>query len=568
MWMKRHDVIIVGGGLAGLRAAWKVSEATDTAVVSKIHPLRSHTGAAQGGIAASLGNATPDSWEEHMFDTIKGSDYLGDQDAIEILVKEAPRTIYELEHMGVAFSRTEEGRIAQRAFGGHQKPRACYAADWTGHTLLHTIYEQCIPRTITFYDEWFALSLAISEGACRGVVALDIRTGEVEALHAKVVIMATGGYGRAFKLTSNALANTGDGLGMALRAGLPLEDMEFVQFHPTGLYRQGILLTEGARGEGGYLVNKDGVRFMRNYAPEKMELAPRDVISRAEQTEIDQGRGGEGRDFVYLDLRHLGAAKINERLPQLRDLAMSFVGMDPIKDLVPIQPTAHYSMGGIPTTTTCQVTSDERNTPVAGLFAAGECACISIHGANRLGTNSLLDAALFGNKAAVAAMEFLKRAEFQPFPGEVLKESTERVKRIGEANGSESAPMLRHELQETMTQKCGIFRDRTRLEECLEKVKELQRRFENIRIGDRSKGFNTEVVEALETQNLLEFSEIIVYGAKEREECRGAHWRVDHLGRNDKDWLKHTIAFKKEDGVELRYKDVVITKFPPKERGY
>jgi succinate dehydrogenase / fumarate reductase flavoprotein subunit len=566
--MKKHDVIIVGGGLAGLRAAWKVSEVADTAMVSKLHPLRSHTGAAQGGIAASLGNATSDSWEEHMFDTVKGSDYLGDQNAIETLVKEAPKTIYELEHLGVAFSRNEDGTISQRAFGGHTKPRACYAADWTGHTLLHTLYEQCIPRTIEFYDEWFALSLAVSDGVCRGIMALDIRTGEIEAFHAKVVIMATGGYGRAFKITSNALANTGDGLGMALRAGLPLEDMEFVQFHPTGLYRQGILLTEGARGEGGYLVNKDGDRFMRNYAPDKMELAPRDVISRAEQTEIDQGRGGEGKDFVYLDLRHLGAAKINEKLPQLRDLAMSFVGMDPIKDLVPIQPSAHYSMGGIPTTVTCQVISDEKNTPVAGLFAAGECACISIHGANRLGTNSLLDAALFGHKAAVAAIEFLKRAEYLPFPGEVKVDAEERVRLIREANGQESAPKLRHELQETMTQKCGVFRDQRKLEDCLSKIKELQERFKNIGIGDGSRSFNTEVVEALETENLLEFSEVIVHGAKEREECRGAHWRVDHPGRDDQKWLKHTLAFKTEDGIELRYKDVVITKFPPKERGY
>jgi succinate dehydrogenase / fumarate reductase flavoprotein subunit len=566
--MKKHDVIIVGGGLAGLRAAWKASEVADTAIVSKLHPLRSHTGAAQGGIAASLGNATPDSWEEHMFDTIKGSDYLGDQNAIETLVKEAPKTIYELEHLGVAFSRNEDGTISQRAFGGHTKPRACYAADWTGHTLIHTVYEQCIPRSIEFYDEWFALSLAVSDGVCRGIVALDIRTGEIEAFHAKVVIMATGGYGRAFKITSNALANTGDGLGMALRAGLPLEDMEFVQFHPTGLHRQGILLTEGARGEGGYLVNKDGDRFMENYAPEKMELAPRDVISRAEQTEIDQGRGGEGRDFVYLDLRHLGAAKINEKLPQLRDLAMSFVGMDPIKDLVPIQPTAHYSMGGIPTTVTGQVISDEKNTPVIGLFAAGECACISVHGANRLGTNSLLDAALFGHKAAVAAIEFLKRAEFQPFPDEAKVEAEERVRHIREATGQESAPNLRHELQETMTQKCGVFRDQRKLEDCLSKVKELQNRFKEIGVGDRSMSFNTEVVEALETQNLLDFSEVIVYGAKEREECRGAHWRVDHPKRDDRNWLKHTLAFKTEKGIELRYKDVVITKFPPKERGY
>ena len=566
--MRKHDVLVVGGGLAGLRAAWKVSDVADTAVISKIHPLRSHTGAAQGGIAASLGNATEDSWEIHMFDTVKGSDWLGDQDAIEILVKEAPRTIFELEHMGVAFSRTEEGKIAQRAFGGHQKPRACYAADWTGHTLLHTAYEQCVPKNITFYDEWFGLSLAVSEGVCRGIVAMDIRTGNIEAFQAKVVIVTTGGYGRAFKITSNAMANTGDGLAMVTGAGLPLEDMEFVQFHPTGLYRHGILLTEGARGEGGYLVNKDGDRFMSNYAPEKMELAPRDVIARAEQTEIDQGRGGNGEDYVYLDLRHLGEAKILERLPQTRDLAISFVDVDPIKEMIPIQPTAHYSMGGIPTTITGQVVSDEKKTPVAGLFAAGECSCVSIHGANRLGTNSLLDAALFGGRAATAAIQYLKAAEHQPFPGEVLKEAKERVERIRGANGKESAPKLREELQEVMTLKCGIFRDEKKLDECLAKVRELQDRFNNIGIGDKSETFNTEVIEALETQNLLNFSEIIVYGAKVRKESRGAHWRVDYPARDDENWMKHTFAFRKERKIELKYRDVVITSIPPKKRAY
>ncbi|MFQ6060685.1 MAG: succinate dehydrogenase flavoprotein subunit [Thermoplasmata archaeon] len=566
--MKKHDVLVIGGGLAGLRAAWKVSDVADTAVLSKIHPLRSHTGAAQGGIAAALGNAVPDSWEDHMFDTVKGSDYLGDQDAIEILVKEAPRTIFELEHMGVAFSRNEEGRIAQRPFGGHTKPRACYAADWTGHTLLHTVYEQCIPRKIQFYDEWFALSLVVLEGVCRGVIALEIPSGRIEAFHSKAVIVATGGYGRAFRVTSNALASTGDGLAMALNAGIPLEDMEFVQFHPTGLYRQGILITEGARGEGGYLINGEGERFMKKYAPEKMELAPRDVISRAEQTEIDEGRGIDGKDYLYLDLRHLGAARIMEKLPQTRDLAISFVGVDPIKEPIPIQPTAHYSMGGIPTTTTGQVILDEKNTPITGLYSAGECACVSIHGANRLGTNSLLDAALFGSRAAEAAAEFLKRAEFQPFPEEALREAKERVIRIREANGQESAPRLRQELQETMTKKCGIFREEKELQECLSKVRELQKRFRKIGIGDRSMSFNTEVIEALETQNLLEFSETIVYGAIARRESRGAHWRVDYPRRDDENWLKHTLAFKREGKIDLKYKEVVITRFPPKERGY
>ncbi|MFQ6127306.1 MAG: succinate dehydrogenase flavoprotein subunit [Thermoplasmata archaeon] len=566
--MLKHDVVIVGGGLAGLIAAIEASKEVDTAIISKIHPLRSHTGAAQGGIAAALANETPDSIEEHMFDTVKGSDYLGDQDAMEILVSEAPSNIYELEHMGVAFSRTKEGKIAQRPFGGHSKPRACYAADWTGHTLLHTLYEQSLRQGITYYDEWYVLSLALVDGKSAGVTAIDMKSGRIEGIHSKAVIFCTGGYGRAFKITSNAAANTGDGLGIFLRAGLPLEDMEFVQFHPTGLYPQGILVTEGARGEGGYLLNDKGERFMRKYAPEKMELAPRDVISRAIQTEIDEGRGIGGKDYVLLDLRHLGREKIMEKLPQIHSLALDFVGVDAIEEPIPIQPTAHYSMGGLPTTTDGNVIRDAKNTPVEGLFAAGECACVSVHGANRLGTNSLLDAVGFGKRAGISAREFAKGSEFEDFPDDHLDGIKEDVRSILAADGRESAPRLLAELQDNMTRLCGIYRNEERLKECIERIKELQERFRSIGTRDKGRIFNTELIDTLQTKNILEFSEVIAVGALARHESRGAHFREDYPKRDDVKWLKHTMASKENGRIRLDYKPVVIIKYQPEERKY
>src|SRR5574341_1244263 len=427
--MMTHDVVIVGAGLAGTWAALSATRggAADVAVLSKVHPLRSHSGAAQGGIAAAPGNTRPvagtgkdgpleqvpegeayDSWEQHLFDTIKGSDWLGDQDAIEVMVKDAIQIVYEYEHMGCTFSRTPDGRIGQRRFGGHSTPRACYAADWTGHVLLHTIHEQALRHDVRFYSEWYVLGLLVEDSICRGVVAMDILTGRIHTIRARVVMLATGGYGRAFKITSNAHANTGDGVAIAYRAGLPLMDMEFVQYHPTGVYKHGILMTEACRGEGGYLLNSKGERCMEHYAPKLMELAPRDLVSRSEQTEIDEGRGsGPDRQGIYLDLRHLGREKILERLPQVRDIALSFTGVDIIDSPCPIQPTAHYSMGGIPTDIDGRVLNAD-GTPVIGLYAAGECACVSVHGANRLGTNSLLEASVFGRRAGCAIAEFME----------------------------------------------------------------------------------------------------------------------------------------------------------------
>ena len=565
----QHDIVIIGAGLAGLRAALETSRVADTAVLTKVYPSRSHSGGAQGGIAASLANESDDNWELHMFDTVKGSDYLGDQDGIEILVKEAPATIIELEHMGVPFSRNADGTIAQRPFGGHSRPRACYASDYTGHVVLHTLYEQGIKQGINVYSEFYVISLIMNQGTCCGVVALDILGGELHLFHSKAVMFATGGYGRAYKITSNAHANTGDGLSIIYRVGIPIEDMEFVQFHPTGLYKHGILVTEGARGEGGYLLNKDGERFMKNYAPEKMELAPRDLNSRAMQTEINEGRGIEGKDYIYIDLRHLGAAKILERLPQIRELAINFVGVDCIKEPIPIQPTAHYSMGGIPTDNRGQVVIDKENTPVKGLYAAGECACVSVHGANRLGTNSLLEATLFGQRAGEAMAEFVQREkEFTPLPENPAKPAEDEIASILKNEGKESVAQIREELQVSMTENCGIFRDEKKLKKELEIIKGLQERYTHIHIDDKGKRCNTDLMEALELGHLLDFAEVIVAGALNRSESRGSHYRVDYPKRDDENWLKHTLAYKTDKGPRFDYKKVVITRYQPIERKY
>ena len=590
-----HDVIIVGAGLAGSWAAMMAAQegVTDVGVLSKIHPLRSHSGAAQGGIAAALNNTRPvagtgprgplemipegeesvDSWELHMFDTVKGSDWLGDQDAIEIMVREAPEIIYQYEHLGCVFSRLPDGRIAQRRFGGHSAPRANYSKDYTGHVLLHTIHEQALRRGVKFYSEWYCLDLIIEDNVCKGIVALEILTGKLYTMRAKAVMFGTGGYGRAFKITSNAYANTGDGVAIAYNAGIPLMDMEFVQFHPTGLYRHGILMSEACRGEGGYLTNLSGERFMERYAPDKMELAPRDLVSRSEQTEIDQSRGiGHDGQGINLDLRHLGRQKILDRLPQVRDLAIDFVGVDPIEEPIPIQPTAHYSMGGIPADANGQVMADAQGTPVIGFYAAGECACVSVHGANRLGTNSLLEASLFGRRAGIAMANFVKEgAALTSITSDPVAASHNRIRNLLDNPGEESVELIAQDLKSNMTNNCGIFRDEQNLKMAQRKIWELRDRFSNARVMDKSHRFNTDLLTTLETEHLLNFSELIVAGALARTESRGAHSRTDYTQRDDENWLKHTIAHLGTEGEPiLSYKPVTIfwDRYPPQERKY
>ena len=577
MIVHRHDVVVVGAGLAGLYAALMTSDKVDTAVVSKVYPTRSHSGAAQGGCAASLGNEVEDRWEWHLYDTVRGSDYLGDQDAQEILVKEAPMVIYENEHMGVPFSRTPEGKIAQRPFGGHfgnfgktSMRRSCYAADRTGHVQLHTLFEQCLKRGVRFYNEFFLLHLIMKDERCYGVVSWDLRNGGLHLFRAKAVMLATGGYARAWKVTSNSMSNTGDGLSLVLRAGLALEDMEFVQFHPTGLYPSGILVSEAARGEGGYIFNGKGERCMERYAPEKMELAPRDVVSRSEQTEIDEGRGINGEPYLHLDLRHLGEDVIMEKLPQIHELALKFVGVNCVEGSIPIQPTAHYAMGGIPTDVHGQVLKDESKAPVIGLYAAGECACVSNHGANRLGTNSTLDCCVYGRRAGITIAKFIaEEGEFFPdLPEKAEETAHELVIKIFNGKGQERMLKIREQLQETMMENVGVFRTEDQMSKALKVVKELQERYKEISIQDTSQQFNTEFMEAMELGYLLDFVEPIIVGGLARKESRGAHYRTDYPQRDDTNWLKHTLAWKTDKGIKLGYKPVVITRFPPEERKY
>ncbi len=580
----RHDVIIVGAGLAGSRAAVEIGQVADVAVLSKVYPSRSHSGAAQGGIAASLANekgSQTDRWEFHMFDTVKGSDYLGDQDAIEMMVREAPETVIEMEHWGCPFSRTEEGKIAQRKFGGHtlefgKEPalRACYSADYTGHVLLHTLHEQCLKHGVHFYSEFQALSLIIEKGRVMGVVAWDTVNGGLHTFYGRAVMFGTGGYGRAFNITSNAHANTGDGLALVSRAGLPLQDMEFVQFHPTGLYKSGILVTEGARGEGGHLLNGEGRRFMEDYAPTLMELAPRDMVARAMQTEIDEGRGIGGQDYIHLDVSHLGEAKLMDRLPQITELAMNFAGVDPRREPIPIQPTAHYSMGGIPANPNTRVTMDANRTETTGFYAAGECSCISVHGANRLGTNSLLEALLFGRRAGKQIVDDLPHLEFSNLPANYEDAAREEVERIKGADGKEKAGRIRADLQSSMMKDAGVFRTKEQLAAEKARIEEFEERFKNIRIDDKGDRFNTDLLEAIELGHMLEFAGAIVEGALNRKESRGGHFRKDFPKRDDKKYLKHTLAWRKGGKWKTTFEKDVVLKgvthpgFEPKERKY
>ncbi len=554
--MKVHDILIVGAGLAGMRAAVAALERAphlDVALLSKVHPVRSHSVAAQGGINAALGEN--DSWETHAFDTTKGGVYLGDQDAVEAMCREAPGDILDLERMGVIFSRNEQGRIAQRPFGGAGFPRTCYAADRTGHAILHAMYEQLLKRQIFVYEEWAVTSLIMEGVSCRGVVAWDLLRGGLHAIGAKAVLLATGGSSRVFLTSTNAVINTGDGMALAYRAGSPLEDMEFVQFHPTTLKDTGILITEGARGEGGYLLNTLGERFMKTYAPEQMELATRSTVSLAIGQEILEGRGVDG--CVLLDLRHLGRQRILERLPQIRQLAIEFAGIDPIEIPIPVRPGAHYQMGGVRT-------NQWGETDIPGLYAAGECACVSVHGANRLGGNSLLETIVFGRRAGVRAAEFVGTVSPRTPSETSLRNEQERITRLMNHMGRERAWQLRDELGQVMAQNLGIFRTQKSMREAAEKVRELKARAMHLSLQDKGKVFNSELIQSLELFSLLDLAEAIVSGALARQESRGAHYRSDFPQRDDVNWLKHTLAYRTPDGPRLEYAPVAVTRFPPK----
>ncbi|MFJ4643620.1 succinate dehydrogenase flavoprotein subunit [Streptomyces bobili] len=584
MKIHKYDTVIVGAGGAGMRAAIESTKRSRTAVLTKLYPTRSHTGAAQGGMAAALANVEEDNWEWHTFDTIKGGDYLVDQDAAEILAKEAIDSVLDLEKMGLPFNRTPDGTIDQRRFGGHSRNhgeapvrRSCYAADRTGHMILQTLYQNCVKEGVEFFNEFYVLDQLITEvdGVKRsaGVVAYELATGEIHVFQAKAVIYASGGTGKFFKVTSNAHTLTGDGQAAVYRRGLPLEDMEFFQFHPTGIWRMGILLTEGARGEGGILRNKDGERFMEKYAPVMKDLASRDVVSRSIYTEIREGRGcGPEGDHVYLDLTHLPPEQLDAKLPDITEFARTYLGIEPYTDPIPIQPTAHYAMGGIPTNVQGEVLADN-TTVVPGLYAAGEVACVSVHGANRLGTNSLLDINVFGKRAGIAAAEYSQKADYVDLPEDPASLVVGQIERLRASTGTERVSTIRRELQETMDANVMVFRTEQTIKTAVEKIAELRERYLNVSIQDKGKRFNTDLLEAVELGNLLDLAEVMAVSALARKESRGGHYREDYPNRDDINFMRHTMAYREvgDDGTEsirLDYKPVVQTRYQPMERKY
>jgi len=592
----QFDVLVVGGGGAGLMAALYASRTASTAVLSKLYPTRSHTGTAQGGVGAALGNIEEDHAEWHTFDSVKGSDYLGDQDAIEFMCYEAIDAVYELEHYGLPFSRTPDGRIAQRPFGGHTNnitgksvSRACYAADRTGHMILQTLYQQCIKNQVRFYDEFQVVDLLLVDGVAAGVIAIELLTGELHTFHAKSVVFATGGHGRIWEITSNAYAFSGDGVAITLRRGIPAEDMEFFQFHPTGIYKLGILITEGVRGEGGVLINGIGERFMPRYAPKVKDLASRDVISRSIYLEIREGRGVNGENYIYLDMRPevvnkfaaedgrkrpdgtpyiVTGEELLSKLPDIVDFARTYLGVDPVTQPMPIQPTAHYAMGGIPTTKYGEVLIDEQNTVMPGLYAAGEVACVSVHGANRLGTNSLLDLIVFGKHSGLRAAEYASEAALPKLPADPTDFTRQQFDAIRNAQGSEKVFDIAREMKTIMSDNVGVFRTELGMSEALEKVRELQARLKQAPLTDKGKIFNTELINTWEVGNLLDLAEVTTVSALARKESRGGHAREDYPNRDDANWLKHSLAWLENGQIRLGYKPVTITKWQPKERVY
>jgi len=575
----QYDVVIVGAGGAGMRAAIEAGPHAKTAVISKLFPTRSHTGAAQGGMAAALANVEEDSWEWHTFDTVKGGDYLVDQDAAEILAKESVQAVIDLENMGLPFNRTPDGKIDQRRFGGHTRDhgkapvrRSCYAADRTGHMILQTLYQNCVKLGIEFYNEFYVLDLVMNtvDGVERpaAVVAYELATGDLHVFQGKSIVFATGGFGKIFKTTSNAHTLTGDGVGIIYRKGLPLEDMEFYQFHPTGLAGLGILLSEAARGEGGILRNASGERFMERYAPTIKDLAPRDMVARAMANEVREGRGaGPNKDYVLLDLTHLEPAVIDAKLPDITEFARTYLGVEPYTEPVPVFPTAHYAMGGIPTNIKAEVLRDN-DTVVPGLYAAGECACVSVHGANRLGTNSLLDINVFGKRAGIYAVEYALTADFVEVPADAVKETVKLIEKMRKANGKEKIAVIRKELQDTMDKNAQVYRTEESLNEALDKIKELRKRYEKIHVQDRGVRFNTDLLEAIELGFLLDLAEVLAFTARERRESRGGHFREDYEERNDDKFMVHSMAYKDGDQVKVGWKPVTITNYPPMERKY